>query len=97
MDVSGGAERTRLLVAWAAAEIAAIVHRGALFLRHRGDLDALIAANHSWYTSQLLPREILRDHLLASLVMLDPRSRWTRELPTFSVLRTGPWRVPAHG
>jgi hypothetical protein len=64
-------ERARLLLVWAVVGLAAIVHRGALFLQHRADLDSLIAANASWYTFQNLPLEMLRDHLLVSLLMLQ--------------------------
>src|SRR5262249_15635136 len=64
-------ERARLLAVWALVGLVAVVQRSALFLKHVGDLDALIAANASWYTFQNLPREILRDHLVVSLIMLQ--------------------------
>ena len=66
-----GAERRRLRVAWAIVVLAALAHRAALFLLHRADLDAFIDANASWYSYQNLPREMLRDHLLRSLLYLQ--------------------------
>jgi hypothetical protein len=64
-------ERARLLAVWALVGLVAVVQRSALFLKHVGDLDALIAANARWYTFQNLPREMLRDHLVVSLIMLQ--------------------------
>ncbi len=65
------AERRRLLAAWGIVVLAGIGHRATLFLLHRADLDALIDANAAWYTFQHLPREMLRDHLFRSLLILQ--------------------------
>lgn len=65
------AERRRLLAAWSIVVLAGIGHRTTLFLLHRADLDALIDANAAWYTFQHLPREMLRDHLFRSLLILQ--------------------------
>lgn len=65
------AERRRLLVATTLVVVAAIAHRAILFLLHRVDLHALSAANPNWYAPQNLPREMLRDHLAQSLLMLQ--------------------------
>src|SRR5262249_25485126 len=65
------AERRRLLAAWGIVVLAGIGHRTTLFLLHRSDLDALIDANAAWYTFQHLPREMLRDHLFRSLLILQ--------------------------
>jgi hypothetical protein len=65
------AERRRLLVAWSVVLGVAIAHRLALFLLHRADLDALIEANAGYYIFQYLPREMLRDHLLRAMVLLQ--------------------------
>src|SRR5262249_54004111 len=67
----GGAERRRLHIAWAVVVVVALAHRTALFLLHRADLDAFIDANASWYIYQNLPREMLHDHLLRSLLYLQ--------------------------
>ena len=69
--MNGRAERRRLLVACGIVLLAAIGHRATLFRLHRGDLDALIDANAAWYTFQHLPREMLRDHLFRSLLLLQ--------------------------
>lgn len=42
-----------------------------MFHRHRAALDALAEANHDWYTGQQLPIEMLRDHLLGSMLLLQ--------------------------
>ena len=65
------AERRRLRVAWAIVVVVALAHRATLFLLHRGQLDALIDTNASWYTFQNLPREMLGAHLLRSLLYLQ--------------------------
>ena len=64
-------EGRRLAIALSLVALTAIVHRVTLFLLHRGDLDALIDANASWYTPQNLPAELLRDHLLTALLYLQ--------------------------
>jgi hypothetical protein len=64
-------ERRRLRVAWAIVLLVGLAHRVALFLLHRGQLDALIDANANWYTYQNLPREMLGPHLLRSLLYLQ--------------------------
>src|SRR5215470_6470980 len=64
-------ERRRLLAAWSIVVLAGIGHRTMLFALHRADLDALIDANAAWYSFQHLPREMLRDHLLGSLLLLQ--------------------------
>ena len=64
-------ERRRLIVAWVIVGAVAVAHRVALFLMHRADLDALIAANPTWYTFQYLPAEMLRDHLWRALLLLQ--------------------------
>src|SRR5262249_60001015 len=64
-------ERRRLLAAWSIVVLVGIGHRTMLFALHRSDLDALIDANAAWYTFQHLPREMLRDHLFASMVLLQ--------------------------
>ena len=69
--MSEGAERRRLRIAWAVVTLVALAHRAALFLLHRADLDAFIDANASWYIYQNLPREMLHDHLLRSLLYLQ--------------------------
>ncbi len=51
--------------------LTAIAHRAALFLLHRADLHALVDANAGWYSFQNLPRELLRDHLGTSLLILQ--------------------------
>jgi len=65
------AERKRLVVAWAIVLGAAIAHRLTLFLLHRTDLAALIAANRVWYVFQYLPREMLRDQLFRAMLLLQ--------------------------
>ena len=69
MDARG--ERRQLLVATSVVVAVGIAHRVILFLLHRADLHALSAANPSWYAPQNLPREMLRDHLAQSLLMLQ--------------------------
>jgi hypothetical protein len=69
--VTGSRELRRLEVAWGVVLLVALAHRLALFLVHRADLDAYVAANASWYTYQNLPREMLRDHLWRSLLYLQ--------------------------
>jgi hypothetical protein len=69
--MSGPGERRRLVVAWTVVAVVALAHRLTLFLVHRTDLDAYVAANASWYTYQNLPREMLRDHLWRSLLYLQ--------------------------
>src|SRR5262245_7540425 len=64
-------DRRRLRVAWAIVLLVGLAHRVALFLLHRGQLDALIDANANWYTYQNLPREMLGPHLLRSLLYLQ--------------------------
>src|SRR5262245_25781327 len=64
-------ERRRLLAAWTIVVLAGIGHRTVLFALHRADLDALIDANAAWYTFQHLPREMLSEHLLGSLLLLQ--------------------------
>jgi hypothetical protein len=64
-------ERRRLFVAWSIVLGAAIAHRLILFLLHRRDLEALIAANQVWYIFQYLPREMLRDHLFRAMLLLQ--------------------------
>jgi len=64
-------ERRRLLTAWGIVVVVGLAHRITLFLVHRPQLDALIDANAAWYTFQHLPREMLRDHLFASMVLLQ--------------------------
>src|SRR5262249_17798220 len=64
-------ERRRLLAALSIVVLAGIGHRTMLFAFHRADLDALIDANAAWYSFQHLPREMLRDHLLGSLLLLQ--------------------------
>lgn len=39
--------------------VVGIVHRAALFLVYRDDLDALIGANATWYTGQNAPLALL--------------------------------------
>jgi len=51
--------------------LVALAQPAALFLLHRADLDAFVDANASWYSYQNLPREMLRDHLLRSLLYLQ--------------------------
>jgi hypothetical protein len=65
------AERRRLRVAWTIVVLVGLAHRVALFMLHRGQLDALIDTNASWYTYQNLPREMLGSHLLRSLLYLQ--------------------------
>jgi len=65
------AERRRLLVSWSIVLCIAIAHRLSLFLWHRRDLEALIADNQVWYIFQYLPREMLRDHLVAAMLLLQ--------------------------
>ena len=65
------AERRRLLVTWSIVALVGIAHRLMLFWLRRADLDALIDANAAWYTFQNLPREMLRDHLFRSLLLLQ--------------------------
>jgi hypothetical protein len=65
------AERRRRAVAYGIVFVVALAHRAMLFLMHLRALDAYIDANASWYTFQLLPREMLRDHLFRSLVLLQ--------------------------
>jgi len=69
--VTGSRELRRLEVAWGVVLLVALAHRLGLFLVHRADLDAYVAANASWYTYQNLPREMLRDHLWRSLLYLQ--------------------------
>jgi hypothetical protein len=69
--MSDGAERRRLRIAWTVVVLVALAHRLGLFLLHRADLDTFIDANASWYSYQNLPREMLRDHLLRSLLYLQ--------------------------
>jgi hypothetical protein len=69
--MSDQAERKRLVVAWSIVLGAAIAHRLALFLLHRADLDAFIEANGVWYIFQYLPREMLRDHLVRAMLLLQ--------------------------
>jgi hypothetical protein len=69
--MNGEEERRRLHIAWVVVSLVALVQRSALFLAHRADLDAYIDANATWYTYQNLPREMLRDHLLRSLLYLQ--------------------------
>jgi hypothetical protein len=64
-------ERRRLIVAWSIVLGAAIAHRLALFLLHRTDLDAFIAANGVWYIQFYFPREMLQDHLLGAMLLLQ--------------------------
>src|SRR5262249_21693382 len=64
-------ERGRLLAAWSIVVLVGIGQRTMLFVLHRADLDALIDANAAWYTLQHLPREMLRDHLFRSLLLLQ--------------------------
>src|SRR5689334_8603646 len=51
--------------------LAGIAHRIALFLVHRDDLRALIAANPTWYTNQNAPLALLREHLGTTLFLLQ--------------------------
>jgi hypothetical protein len=69
--MSDRTERRRLFVALGIVLGGAIAHRLALFLLHRRDLEALIAANQVWYIFQYLPREMLRDHLAAAMLLLQ--------------------------
>lgn len=63
---SRGALRAFLCVA-----VAGLGHRLLLFLLHREDLRAFSEANAGWYTMQQLPIEMLRDHLLISILALQ--------------------------
>ncbi len=66
-----GTERRRIILATSIVVGTTVVHRAALYLLHRADLDRLIAANAAWYTFQHLPREMLRDHLLNAMLLLQ--------------------------
>src|SRR5262249_10218796 len=65
------AERRRRTVAYGIVFCVTLAHRAMLFLMHLRALDAYIDANASWYTFQLLRREMLRAHLFRSLVLLQ--------------------------
>lgn len=69
---------------WASLLVAlvATVHRAALFVAYRADLEALVAANPAWWTMQLPPLDHLQHHLGATLLMLQ-------QTPPISVLVVG--------
>jgi hypothetical protein len=74
MPRSERATSRRGLPAWlalAGVALIGIAHRGLLFAQHRAALDALAEANSGWYTGQQLPIDMLRDRLVASMLMLQ--------------------------
>jgi hypothetical protein len=86
-------ERVAPPALWIACTVVALIalgHRAALFLLHRADLDALIAANSGWYTYQQLPLEMLRDHLFRSLLYLQQNPPLSNLIMGI-VVKLAPW------
>src|SRR5262245_28207993 len=65
------AERRRLIIAWTIVLGAAVAHRVVLYLLHRTELESLVVDNMAWYPFQYLPQEMLRDHLVAAMLLLQ--------------------------